>query len=92
MTDVPHKEYGHLPNGFPDRLSIDGASPYFCKVSLLKQPEIYFNGVKQSKVAEYCVSEGWVRRAVGNKKAGPNGKKVLAFKSFGVVEVRPHGQ
>ena len=88
MTD----ERLHLANGFPDRLSVDGNSPYFCKVSLMKKPEVYLNGVRQAKTTEYCVSEGWIRRAVGNKKAGPNGKKMLAFKVRGVVEVRPHGQ
>lgn len=76
-------------NGFPDRLSVDPASPYFNKEALDRQPRIFFNGVEQpGNVTEYCVSGGWIKRLVRGAK-GVKGKKVLGFKSQGVVEVKP---
>lgn len=82
-------ERKYLDNGFPDRLCVDERSPYFCKVTLMKQPRVFFNGVEQpGNVEEYCVSEGWIRRVARGAKQVRMGRR-LAFKVQGVVEVKP---
>ena len=57
MTDTP-----------PDRLSTDPASPYHDADVLARNVGVRFKGEDKTNVEEYCVSEGWVRLAVGNTK------------------------
>ncbi|HVY02562.1 MAG TPA: DUF3297 family protein [Caulobacterales bacterium] len=57
MTDAP-----------PDRLSNDPKSPYYDAAVLARDVGVRFKGVEKSNVEEYCVSEGWVRLAVGATK------------------------
>jgi hypothetical protein len=52
----------------PDRLSNDPSSPYHDAALLERGVGIRFKGVEKDNVEEYCVSEGWVRVAVGNAK------------------------
>jgi hypothetical protein len=54
MTDSP-----------PDRLSNDPRSPHHDAAALERGVGIRFNGVEKTNVEEYCVSEGWIRVAVG---------------------------
>ncbi|HEY8011857.1 MAG TPA: DUF3297 family protein [Rudaea sp.] len=54
MTDTP-----------PDRLSNDPRSKFHDEAALARGIGIRFNGVEKTTVEEYCVSEGWVRMAVG---------------------------
>ena len=54
MTDTP-----------PDRLSNDPRSPFHDPALLERGIGIRFNGEERSNVEEYCVSEGWVRVAMG---------------------------
>ena len=49
----------------PDRLSTDPKSPYHDAQLLEQGVGVRFNGVDRNNVEEYCVSEGWVRLAVG---------------------------
>ena len=49
----------------PDRLSNDPASPHFDAALLEQGVGIRFNGAEKTNVAEYCVSEGWIRVTVG---------------------------
>src|ERR1700735_4075343 len=49
----------------PDRLSADPKSPFHDAALLERGVGIRFNGVDRNNVEEYCVSEGWVRLAVG---------------------------
>ena len=68
----------------PDHLSINPKSPHFNADVLQHTIRIHFNGVEKTNVEEYCISEGWVRLAVGNKvdrKGDP-----LTIKLNGVVE------
>ncbi len=52
----------------PDRLSINPKSPYYDEAVLSRGVGIRFKGEEKTTVEEYCVSEGWVRLAVGNTK------------------------
>jgi len=54
MTDLP-----------PDRLSNDPRSPHFDEAAMNRGVGIRFNGEERNNVEEYCVSEGWIRVAVG---------------------------
>jgi hypothetical protein len=54
MTDTP-----------PDRLCADPRSPFYDEALLARGIGIRFNGQEKTTVEEYCISEGWVRMAVG---------------------------
>ncbi len=73
MTDTP-----------PDRLSANPKSPHYDEALLRRGVGIRFKGVERTNVDEYCVSEGWVRVAVG-KTVGRDGSP-LTQKLFGPVE------
>nr|WP_294526061.1 DUF3297 family protein [uncultured Rhodopila sp.] len=73
MSDVP-----------PDRLSNNPASPFYDEAVLRRGVGIRFKGVEKTNVEEYCVSEGWVRMAVGktlDRRGNP-----LTLKAQGIVE------
>ncbi len=57
-----------MPDTPPDRLSADEASPYYNAAMLERGVGVRFKGVEKTNVEEYCVSEGWVRLAVGSTK------------------------
>ena len=73
MSDVP-----------PDRLSTDPDSPYHDAAVLERGVGVRFKGVEKTNVDEYCVSEGWVRLAVG-KTVDRRGKS-MTVKLQGEVE------
>lgn len=54
MTDTP-----------PDRLSNDPRSAHHDAAAMQRGVGIRFNGEERTNVEEYCVSEGWIRVAVG---------------------------
>ncbi len=54
MTDAP-----------PDRLAVNPKSPYYDEAVLARGIGVRFRGVEKTNCEEYCVSEGWVRLAVG---------------------------
>ena len=73
MTDTP-----------PDRLSANPRSPYYDEALIERGVGVRFNGVEKTNVEEYCVSEGWVRLAVGktvDRKGNP-----MTVKYKGLVE------
>ena len=49
----------------PDRLSNDPRSPFHDADLLERGIGIRFNGAERTNVEEYCVSEGWIRVAMG---------------------------
>jgi hypothetical protein len=49
----------------PDRLSNNPSSPFFNEDALKRGVGIRFKGAERTNVEEYCVSEGWIRVAVG---------------------------
>lgn len=73
MTDTP-----------PDRLAADPDSPFYDAEALERGVGVRFKGVEKTNVDEYCVSEGWVRLAVG-KTVDRKGKS-MTVKLQGVVE------
>ena len=52
----------------PDRLSLDPRSPHFDQPTLERGVGIRFNGQEKTNVEEYCISEGWIRMAVGRSR------------------------
>ena len=68
----------------PDHLSNNPASPFYDEAALRRGIGIRFKGVERNTVEEYCISEGWVRMAVGktvDRKGQP-----LTMKLSGAVE------
>ena len=68
----------------PDRLSVNPNSPHHDADLLARGVGIKFKGEEKTNVEEYCVSEGWVRLAVGkavDRKGNP-----LTVKLQGPVE------
>ena len=69
---------------FPDRLSTNPSSPYYNEELLSRDVGIRFKGVEKTNVEEYCVSEGWVRLAVG--KSVDRKGNAITVKLQGAVE------
>ena len=58
----------------PDRLSNNPKSPHYDEAALSRGIGVRFNGIERTTVEEYCVSEGWVRLAIGktmDRKGNP---------------------
>jgi hypothetical protein len=72
MTDV-----------LPDRLSLNPKSPFHDAALLERGVGIRFNGEEKTNVEEYCVSEGWIRVAVG--KSLDRRGNAMTFKLQGTV-------
>ncbi len=73
-----------MTDTLPDRLAIDPKSPFHNAALLERGIGIRFNGVEKTNVEEYCVSEGWVRVAVGralDRRGNP-----MTLKIKGLVE------
>ena len=73
MTDTP-----------PDRLAVNPKSPHYDEAALARGVGVRFRGQEKTNVEEYCVSEGWVRLAVG-KTLDRKGEQ-LTIKYSGPVE------
>jgi Protein of unknown function (DUF3297) len=74
MTDTP-----------PDRIAAHPSSPFYDADALERGVGVRFKGAERTDVDEYCVSEGWIRVALGKKvdrKGAP-----LTIKLNGPVEV-----
>ena len=59
----------------PDRLCVDPESPWHDAAALARGVGVRFKGVEKTNVEEYCISEGWVRLAVG-KTVDRHGKQM----------------
>jgi hypothetical protein len=68
----------------PDRLSVNPKSPFYDDTLLARGVGIRFKGVEKTNVEEYCVSEGWVRLAVG--KSVDRKGNAITVKLQGLVE------
>nr|TFG53270.1 MAG: DUF3297 family protein [Hyphomicrobiales bacterium] len=73
-----------MTDTLPDRLASNPQSPFHDQALLDRGIGIKFNGAEKTNVEEYCVSEGWIRVAVGktlDRKGNP-----LTIKLKGKVE------
>lgn len=68
----------------PDRLSNDPRSKYYDEAAMNRGVGIRFKGEERTNVEEYCVSEGWIRVAVG--KALDRRGNPMTMKLQGEVE------
>lgn len=73
-----------MPDTLPDRLSLDPRSPFHDEAILSRGIGIRFNGQERTNVEEYCISEGWVRCAVG--RALDRRGQPMTMKVKGTVE------
>ncbi len=73
-----------MTDTLPDRLSVDPRSPHYNEKLLERNIGIRFNGAERNNVEEYCVSEGWIRTAIG-KTVDRKGRP-LTIKLKGTVE------
>ncbi len=73
-----------LPPALPDRLSIDPRSPFHVAAAFEQDVGIRFNDKERTDVAEYCISEGWIRVPAG--KAVDRKGQPLLIKLKGKVE------
>ncbi|MCP1242606.1 DUF3297 family protein [Acetobacter lambici] len=74
-----------MSDAMPDRLSVNPNSEFYNEALLERGVGVRFKGVEKTNVEEYCVSEGWVRVAVGktvDRRGNP-----LTMKLTGPVEV-----
>lgn len=71
MSDTPDTS-----STLPDRLSTDPSSRFYDETLLGRNIGIRFNGAERTNVEEYCVSEGWIRCAVG-KTLDRKGKPLM---------------
>jgi hypothetical protein len=78
MSDTP------APITLPDRLAQDPRSPFFVRELFEHDIGIHFNGKERFDVAEYCISEGWVKVPAG-KTMDRRGQPLL-IKLKGKVE------
>jgi len=72
------------PDRPPDRLSNDPNSPYYDAAVLDRDVGVRFKGAEKKNVAEYCVSEGWIKVEAGKTK-DRHGNPLL-IKLTGTVE------
>ena len=74
-----------MSDTLPDRLSIDPTSPYSNGALIERGLGIKRHGNEKINVQEYCISEGWIKLAVG-KSVDRNGNP-LVMTLKGTVEV-----
>ena len=68
----------------PDHLSTDPRSPHHDAAVFQRDIGIRFNGKARTDVAEYCISEGWIK--VPSGKSLDRRGQALMIKLKGVVE------
>jgi hypothetical protein len=74
-----------MSDTLPDRLAVDPDSPFHDAKLLERGVGVRFKGVEKTNVEEYCISEGWVRLAVGHTTDRRG--KPMTIKLKGPVEV-----
>jgi Protein of unknown function (DUF3297) len=74
MSDTDTATSLPAPPAVPDRLSSDPRSPYCDQKAFERGVGIRFNGKERFDVAEYCISESWIKVAAGktvDRKGNP---------------------
>ena len=83
-TSTPSELTQAARPALPDHLSTDPRSPHHVAAVFQHDIGIRFNGKERSDVAEYCISEGWVKVPAG-KTLDRKGQPLL-IKLKGKVE------
>ena len=83
-TDTPPAQTSPVATP-PDRLASHPSSPFLDAAALERGVGVRFKDTERHDVDEYCVSEGWIRVALG-KKVDRKGAS-LTIKLTGPVEV-----
>ena len=83
-TAAPSEPAQAARPALPDHLNTDPRSPYHVAAVFEHDIGIRFNGKERSDVAEYCISEGWVKVPAG-KTVDRKGQPLL-IKLKGKVE------
>ncbi len=65
MTDDDLSQRNNERPALPDRLCVNPNSQFHNEAVLAHDVGIRFNGAEKTNVEEYCVSEGWIKVAVG---------------------------
>lgn len=73
-----------MTDTFPDRLCTNPRSPFFDPETLRRSVGIKLNGDEKHNVDEYCISEGWVKIALGKRVDRKGNPMTITLK--GVVE------
>ena len=68
----------------PDHLSTDPRSPHHDAAAFQREIGIRFNGKQRHDVAEYCISEGWIKVPAG-KSVDRKGQPLM-IKLKGLVQ------
>ena len=84
-NDAPTNKWNPAwPTPLPT-VSTDPNSPHYDAEALERDVGVRFKGVEKTNVAEYCVSEGWIRVEAGKTKDRYGNP--LTIKLTGPVEV-----
>jgi len=67
MTETTTTAVAAERPALPDHLSTDERSAHFVRAIFEHDVGIRFNDKERFDVAEYCISEGWIKVPVGNK-------------------------
>lgn len=73
----------------PDRVSCN-EGPYQLPKETLAKLEVVFNGVKQTEVVEFCISEQWIQKYKKDWRGRPShrgGNFILGPRLRGTLEV-----
>ena len=77
------------PLQVPDRLSTDPRSPHYNAAAFEHEVGVRFNGKERFDVAEYCISEGWIRVGAGKTVDRKGNPVLIKLKGNVEVEFRP---
>ena len=79
------------PPSVPDRLSTDPRSPHYDAAAFEHDVGIRFNDKERFDVAEYCVSEGWVKVPAGKTLDRKGNPLLITLKGKVEAFYRPAG-
>nr|WP_299596209.1 DUF3297 family protein [Sphingomonas bacterium] len=83
-TEIPATAPPGAADSPPDHVATNPRSPFYAPELLARGIGIRFNGQEKTNVDEYCVSEGWVKLAVG--KSLDRKGNAMTIKLSGTVE------
>lgn len=90
-TEPQSQEQGNLVmvDNIPDRVCCN-EGPYYQPPGVTSKLEVVFNGVKQTEVVEFCISEQWIQKYKKDWRGRPShrgGNFILGPRLRGTLEV-----